>query len=470
MAFDFSASRRSAKWQEDVERRRRAVKYLDYYRNNQKEYLTDRINELYPKESDVLARYATTYGLTRSMVNDMALVFQSPADIAIDGSDAQQERLAEILDACGLSRVLVQVDRYVELLGKVGLCPRWHSDQKYIVLDILTPDRCIVEQDPQDHSRALSVSYHIAEMENTPNGRDSARWAVWTASEYKEVRMSAEGTEIAILLTAPNPYRRIPIAWFTMQSELDEFWPDEANNIVDANELVNLRLTNLQIALDYQSFSTLVTRGLPESQSIPIGVTHRINIPINPATAELAGDAQYITPSPMLLESWQIINEYITNTARLNGLSAQSFNRDSASFSSGYQLKLSKMDIINRNVLKREFYRQPCKDIVQLIMECYTLNTPFQFAPDTTPTIDFAEIVYDSNPLENEQLYAMKLSNGTIDRVMILMDQNPDLSETEAAALLEQITTNNNARKPMVAAGLDNALGIVAQDEDEEGE
>jgi hypothetical protein len=50
------------------------------------------------------------------------------------------------------------------------------------------------------------------------------------------------------------------------------------------------------------------------------------------------------------------------------------------------------------------------------------------------------------------------------------MDQNPDLSETEAAALLEQITTNNNARKPTVVAGLDNALGIPAEDEEEEVE
>lgn len=460
MAIDFSANRAAAKWQEDVERRKMAVKALDYYRNEQKEYLVDLIGELYPKEKDVLSKYATTYGLTRTMVNDMALVFQTPADITIEGSEAQQAKLAELLDETGFNRVLLQIDRYVELLGKVGLCPRWHTDQKYIVLDILTPDRCIVEQDPQDHARALTVKYHIAEMQSTPNGQDSAKWAVWTAEEYREVRMSAAGAEIETLTREPNPYKRIPVAWFTMQSELDEFWPDEGNSIVDANELVNLRLSNLQIALDYQSFSTLVTRGLPESQSIPVGVTHRINIPYNASNGELAGDANYITPAPMLLESWQILNEYITNTARLNGLSAQSFNRDSASFSSGYQLKLSKQDIINRNVLKREFYRDPIKQGVQLIMDCFTLNNPFRFPDNAEISVDFAEITYETNPLENEQLYAMKLSNGTIDRVMILMEQNPDLEEAEAEALLAQIKARNSAAKPAVVNDLDNALGI----------
>lgn len=458
--LDFSASRKAAKWADDVHRRALAVKRLDFYRNNQREYLLDRIRALYPKEADVVGKYATTYGLTRAMVNDMALVFQTPCSVTISGTDAQQARLDEMLDATGFNRVMLQIDRYVELLGKVGVCPRWHTENGYLVLDILTPDRCIVEQDPQDHARALVVKYHISEMASTPNGMDSARWAVWTAEEYREVRMSADGAEIDTIASAPNPYRRVPVAWFSATTELDEFWPDEGNSIVDANELVNIRMTNLNLALDYQSFSTLVTRGLPESQSIPVGVTHRINIPVNPATAELAGDAQYITPSPMLLESWQILNEYITNVARLNGLSAQSFNRDSASFSSGYQLKLSKQDIMNRNTLKREFYRPAIRELVQLMMDCSTFNTPFRYPEKSDITTDFAEIAYETNPLEDEQLNAMRLANGTTDRVIILMDQNPDLTEADAEALLAQIAERNAARRPQVVNDLDAALGL----------
>jgi hypothetical protein len=468
--IDFSKQRAAAKWNEDVERRKRSSRYIDYYRNNQTEHLTDILHELYPKEWDMMSKYATTYALTRAMIDDMALVFQTPADIGIEANDAQQDKLAALIDQSHLPTRLIQADRYAELLNKVGICPRWHTDQKYIVLDLITPDRCIVEQDPQDHAKAIVVKYFLSEMENTPNGMDSGRWAVWTADEYREVRLGADGQEIGETLKAePNPYKRIPIAWFTTSAELDEFWPDEGSSIVAANEVVNLRLTNLQIMLDYQAFSTLVTKGLPESQTIPWGVTHRLNIPYT-TSGDMIGGAEYITPSPKITEYWEITNQYITNVARLNGLSAQSFSRDASSFTSGYQLKLSKQDIINRNVLKREFYRESVRELVILMMECYSINNNFRFPPDPEVLIDFADIAFESNPLEQEQLYAMQLSNGTIDRVQILMNQNPDLTEEMAEEALAKIQERNARRNTTTTNNLNAALGVEDEDDNGTGE
>lgn len=464
--MDFKQQRAAAKWADDIDRRRTASRYIDYYRNNQGEHLTDILSLLYPKEYDAMSRYATTYPLTRAMIDDMALVFHTPPDITIEASDAQQDKLAELIDASHLYQRLIQADRLCELTAKVGICPRWHTERNYIVLDLITPDRCFVTQDPQDHARALTVSYFLSEESNTPNGNDSGRWAVWTDSEYREVEMGANGGLGKTLRSAPNPYGRIPIAWFAVSSELDEFWPDETSSIVAANEMVNVRLTNLNIMLDYQAFSTLVTKGLPESQTIPWGVTHRLNIPYA-MNGDMVGGAEYITPNPKLTEYWDILNQYITNIGRLNGLSAQSFNRDSSSFASGYQLKLSKQDIINRNILKRAFYREGVRELVALIMECYTINYNFRFPPDPQIGIDFADVQFESNPLEDQQLYAMMLSNGTTDRVQILMDQNPDLTEQAAEELLALIQRRNAKRNTATTTNLNAALGIEAEDEDE---
>ena len=91
--IDFSKQRAAAKWSEDVERRKRASRYIDYYRNNQSEHLSDILHKLYPKEWDMMSKYATTYALTSALIDDMALVFQTPADISIEANDAQQDKL-----------------------------------------------------------------------------------------------------------------------------------------------------------------------------------------------------------------------------------------------------------------------------------------------------------------------------------------------------------------------------------------
>ena len=114
--IDFSKQRAAAKWSEDVERRKRASRYIDYYRNNQTEHLTDILHKLYPKEWDMMSKYATTYALTSALIDDMALVFQTPADISIEANDAQQDKLAELIDQSHLPTRLIQADRYAELL------------------------------------------------------------------------------------------------------------------------------------------------------------------------------------------------------------------------------------------------------------------------------------------------------------------------------------------------------------------
>jgi len=224
-------------------------------------------------------------------------------------------------------------------------------------------------------------------------------------------------------------------------------------------------MPNLMLALDYQTVSLLVTVGMPASQSIPVGVTQRLNIPADGLGGSLQGyDAKYITPSPLLRDVWDLINQLITNVARLYGLSAQSYNRDSSSFASGYQLKLSKQDIVNRNKMKRELYREPVKELAGLIAECYSINNSDNFTfGDVSFSVDFGDVKFEDNPMEREQLNAMKLSNGTTSEVQILMDENPDLSREDAIKLYEQFREDRNRLGTASASRLANALGVNEQ-------
>lgn len=462
--INFSIQKQQSKANAENLRMEEASKALDYYNNRQLDYLLDRIAYLYPTEKDAMAKYAYCYPLTRSLIEDIAICFQETAEILPESeTEAVLERWQEVIEKAHLQASLLLTDRMVELLGKVGVCVRWHSSG-YVVLDLLTPDRTVVEQDPEDHSKAKSVRYLISEKSNTIDG-EICTWAYWDSDSYQEQIINSTGGVREITKNEPNPYGKIPVAWFTNTLELDEFWHDLGYPIVDTNEAVNLRLSNLMLALDYQTVSLLVTVGMPASQSIPVGVTQRLNIPADGLGGSLQGyDAKYITPSPLLRDVWDLINQLITNVARLYGLSAQSYNRDSSSFASGYQLKLSKQDIVNRNKMKRELYREPVKELAGLIAECYSINNSDNFTfGDVSFSVDFGDVKFEDNPMEREQLNAMKLSNGTTSEVQILMDENPDLSREDAIILYEQFREDRNRLGTASASRLANAIGLNEQ-------
>ena len=118
-------------------------------------------------------------------------------------------------------------------------------------------------------------------------------------------------------------------------------------------------------------------------------------------------------------------------------------------------------------------FTESVRELVILMMECYSINNNFRFPPNPEVIIDFADIAFESNPLEQEQLYAMQLSNGTIDRVQILMDRNPDLTEEMAEERLAKIQERNARRNSNAVNQMDNlnaALGVEDEDDNGTGE
>ena len=255
-------------------------------------------------------------------------------------------------------------------------------------------------------------------------------------------------------LEQPNPYKRIPVAWFAIDESPDTFWLDAGYPIVDLNENINALVTNLDIALDYQSFSLMVTTGLPSGTVIPIGVTRQINIP--PTTmGEVNGDAKYITPDAKLETVWKIVQEKIQWFAATFGVSVEGISGGS-SYNSGFQLKLSKQGVIDHNIDKQDAYIESVRDTVQLAMDCSTIYGTVNFPTDADITVKFGLQKVETNPLEEAQQDALDIANGIADPVTILMRRNPDMTEDEAIAFVDKI----KARKAPALPNIDKELGI----------
>ena len=447
-----------AKWKEELNRRDEARMAIDFYFNRQHETLEKDINNRYPKEDEDIQRYKFTVPLTRNLINQLAITFkESPTIKMNEVSEAVQEAFLQFLDDIDLYKLLKQIDIFTELTGKIGIVPRWDGER--VCLDILTPDKCYVIENPEVPTEAIEVGYPIGITNDWRMAEPMNIYAIWTADSYRESEVNRDGLEVKVLKRDRNPYGKIPIAWYEIVMPLDSFWTDEGNPIVELNRRINLQMTNLDIAMDYQSFSTLVTTGMSDTTVIPIGVTRRINIPTNPISGESMGSASYITPDAKLLEVWKIIQESIIWYAGIMGISVESIS-SASSFSSGYQLKLAKSGVLERNKNKQDIYLESIRDTIKLALQCEKIYGKQNFPDEPDLTIRYGEISIDYSPMELQQLISAKLANGTIDIIGAIMLDNPDMTEDEAIKYYQKMKNRKAQIAPEVPP-----LGLESESE-----
>lgn len=449
-----------AKINNNTQRQAGIIRALDYLQFQQEEYARAIIRLRYNQTSQDVEKYICTIPLTRTLVNQRAKIFGSEPSIklnTVEETSPVAEALTKILDKALFYYNLLSIDRYVETCHQVGVIPHYDADLDRIQLEILTPDRVIVWQDEKLPTKAKAVAYRIGVLSDTITNHQANKYALWTAETYSEVSFKTDYTiDQTYLSPIPNKYKRIPIVWFQNDLPLDTFWLDNGFPIVEANEKANIQLTNLDIGIDYQSFATKVTEGLPEEKTITAGVTRYLNIPWDYESGAASGKAYYITPNVDLKGIWDVINEAIAMTASLLGISTESI-RQNSQFASGYQLRLSKADIIDYNNEKRSMYREATRQLVQLTADCYTLYAKKLVLPnDMDLNIDFADVKIENDPKQDEEVRMMKISNGTMSRVDALMQDNPDLTREDAVKEIARIDDENSRFKVSPETGLEN--------------
>lgn len=438
-----TASKLVSKLADNDIRRQLSRQAIDFYTYNQEPYMQAYIETRYPDTYGDLMNYIVTIDLTRSLVNQLAKIFQNDPVIKIDTtSQVITDAVSDLLDSVNLFGMLRIIDRYAENCNQVGIVPIYNERTGKIRLDFITPDRCIVWQDEKDPALAVKVAYTIKAMQDTPIANEII-YAIWTDDLYQEASLKTDGSIDKEYLSIPNPYKRIPIVWFSTETPIDNFWVDRQYPMMAANIRSNFQLTNLDVALDFQSFSTFFTTGMPDSTKLIVGMQRYINIPLDPETGKAMGSVGYANPSPQLDTVWKIINENIALSAAMMGISAEAI-RQNSNVTSGYQLRLSKSDVIDRNQDKRSAYRESVRELVQAIMDCKTLNSKIKLPDDANIKIDFADVKVESDPMQDEQIRSMKISNGTMSRVDALMQDNDDLTREEAIAEIKRIDSDNN--------------------------
>jgi len=431
----------AARVNDEIMRMRSAAVAIDFYNGRQYEHMQNVVAYLYPQTWKDIDKYISCSDLTKGVINQKSILFVAPPEIELDTeNEALINTFKDLLEKSELHKKLIAADRMAELTGKVGLTLHWHSTDKRVVVDILTPDKTFVVTDPQDPTKAVEVYYLIGKDTDPRLATPVNVYGKWTRESYSEVELNNEFKEIkTVKEPIPNIYGEIPVVWLSPDIEVDSFWVDRGYPLIEGNINVNLRESNLDLALDHQSFSTMITLGLGSTKDVITGVTRRIDLPANELD-KITPAAYYITPDAKLAEVAGIIQNKKISIAKEGGLSADAFNQDASNISSGYQLRLTQQQNEENNELKKVIYRPSVMKYLRFMAQCYSAeNDSIRIPDDVDIYFNYMSRPALNNPQETATLQIMKINAGLMSLADALRENNPDLSQEEAIAEAKRI-------------------------------
>lgn len=446
IAYLIEEQQKQKKWDNDIERRLKALKYLDFYNNNEDEYLEEKIDDRYDKrEAKVIKGYIETMPLTERLINDSSLLFRESPEITTD-DESQNEKLQKMIDDLQIDAYLRDINKLTNLLFDVAVMPNIRDGK--LVLDIITPDMMFVEQDPNDPKKAIRIYYSVGQTVNTTtNSHRLDLYEFWDATGKYSCTVDMQTGNVSNIeqLEAPDYKGEIPVVMFRNYIPKDSFFSEKSNSIVKLHEAIDMRLTALNCMEDF-NIPARVNVGVPSDQEFKLGFSFMTNIPANDM-GQAVGDSKYINPNSPVQEEWQLIENRMIQGALSVGLSTASIK--GSEFSSGYHLKLSKEEILAKNAEQRPYYYKSIKDLIRLLSitdgyakEKYGLN------PDNEIYVNFGEIEFLESAEEKARTRSMQLANGTKSVIDFLIEDDPDLTEDDAVLLKAKIDSYNNRFNP----------------------
>ena len=455
-----------------------AAKRLDYYKGNQLHHLDAILNGQFAHPSRLKLQKQFS-NIVRPIIDQVSMLYKRPplrklmrAGAEVDGPIA--DLYGDLQRNANMDAVMRTVNRYTNLLQTVAVMAVWRNER--VELDILTPDILNVVQDPKDPTKAAAVIIEQAygdsvalDDQANPYGVRKL-YIVWTPQDHAV--FNEQGTFMSELSNEErvNPYGLIPAAFFRDDLALGEFWGEGGDELVNAQEAINVKLTELNQLIKLQSFSIPVFVGDAPPEGITVDPSNFISIPLGDATGRGQPDFKFVSPDPKIGDLLGVIKEEVSRIAISYGISPEQF-RLSGSPASGFALQVLNQRIDDKRENDAAIYRDAERDLFNAMRAVWNAhNPPARAIPeDVELTVDFTENEAPQDPAAEDARWLVRINNGIKSRADWLMAVDPDIkTKDEAIArLAENDAINAKTRRASDVSGMAKALGIGAEPESE---
>jgi hypothetical protein len=378
-------------------------KLLDYYNgNNTASYIAGRFDldafrEVPPYEANI----------TKKFINKMSRIYTLGADRNVN---KKYDELTYLKDT-----KMKHIERMTRLVGSIAvrIIINQEKDIPYFDYEPVFYFHPFFGQDP---FKPIAISYPLMNSVEDSTNIDKLQYIHWNDETY--TIFDEDGL---ILQETEHGYGSLPFAFTHREHQCDSFYVEGANDICNANEHINITMTEMQLGLRFQMF------GQPVVSGADLGNKQRFGSDV---ILELPADANYDIKSPA-----GDINKVIENVkfqmelvAQNNHLSVQ-FAQDGGETPSGIALKIKDLEGFQDyqdDLALWTLYEHQIYQIEKNIALIFNINLPNKLK------LDFNEPEYPMTVQDQILLDNHRLSLNLVSPAQLMTEYNKDLTLEEA--------------------------------------
>ena len=377
-------------------------KLLDYYNGNYKANYIKKMfsgaafSEIPPVETNI----------TRKIINKMSRIYTIGA--TRNAGDKYSE-LTTIKDAR-----MKHIERMTRLCGTIATRVVWNeSDSPSFDYRPIYFFHVFFGDDP---FVPTALSYPILQPVEDSSKVEKLTYAYWDAERY--ISMDEDENIIAEI---PHNYGVLPFVFTHRENQTDSFYVEGANDIINANEHVNIAMTEMQLGLRFQMF------GQPVMVGAEMGNKQRTGSDV---TLELPEGSSYdiVAPQGNVANVIENIKFLVELVAQNNHLWVQ-WSEQGGEVPSGISLMIKDLerteDYLDDLALWR-MYEEDLYGVERQIAKSFGVSLPNDLG------LDFKEPEYPKTVQDQILWDKHRLEMNLINEVGLLMEYNNDLTLEQA--------------------------------------
>ena len=383
-------------------RERYVNKLLDYYNgNNTAAYIAQRFDleafrEVPPYEANI----------TKKFINKMSRIYTVGADRNIN---KRYDDLTILKDS-----KMKHIERMTRLIGSVAVRVMY-SDNEMPHFDY-QPIYYFHPFFGADPFKPIALTYPLMNYTVDSSNVDNLQYIHWNDLEY--VIFDENGD---ILKQENHNYGILPFAFTHREHQCDSFYVEGANDICNANEHINITMTELQLGLRFQMFGQPVVSGADLGNRQRFGSDVILELPE-------AADYDIKSPSGDIQKVIENVKFQMELVAQNNHLSVQ-FAQDGGETPSGIALKIKDLESFEDyqdDLSLWNLYEHKIYHIEKNIAKAHNISLPNKLKIDFNEP-DYPMTVQDQIALDNH-----RLGLNLVSPAELMVEYNKDLSLQEA--------------------------------------
>ena len=388
-------------------RRKEIRKYLDYYSGTStEEYIRpyfqgDAFSEIPP----------ALQNFTRKFINKVSGIYTLGAK-----RNVESDKYTELTPTKDVR--IKHSERMTRLLGTIANRVYWNDG----VFDY-RPIYYFEAYFDENPFKPTAIIYPLLNKTADLSDNEGLQWEYWDSEKY--IIMNEDGD---IQNEKDNPYGILPFAFTHREDQIDSFYVEGANDIINCNEQVNISMTEMNLGLRFNMFGQPWVNGLNADQNMVRAGSNTI--------LDMGDDGAYNITSPNgnIMEAIQNIKFQIELVASNNHLWIQ-WAESGGEVPSGISLMVKDMerkedyydDISLWRLYEKELY-----DIERTIAGYNGISLPEEFG------IDFYEVEYPKTVQDQILKDEFDLNQNLITQAKIMVRENKDLSLQQAQFIIEE--------------------------------